>query len=159
MFSKKSLRAQLGNNMLVGELYRARCIGCFVMATVLNRRKQVCYFELAALNHLVPRWVGRLISVKDAGSLSSKLREFYYYVMKCEVQPSKVINLFGLFFSPQAADGNIKTLRQVLYDMRRGDVLEILDGRQDSGFDSGLGSQSLSASRSEGEIRFVCTCD
>ena len=41
--------------------------------------------------------------------------------------------------------------------MRRGDVLEILDGhgRQDSGFDSGLGSQSLSASRSEGKIRFV----
>lgn len=44
--------------------------------------------------------------------------------------------------------------------MRRGDVLEILDGhgRQDSGFDSGLGSQSLSASRSEGKIRFVCSC-
>lgn len=40
--------------------------------------------------------------------------------------------------------------------MRRGDVLEILDGRKsplshDSGFDSGLGSQSLSANRSEGE--------
>ena len=40
--------------------------------------------------------------------------------------------------------------------MRRGDVLEILDGRKsplshDSGFDSGLGSQSLSAYRSEGE--------
>ena len=42
--------------------------------------------------------------------------------------------------------------------MRRGDVLEILDGRQDSGFDSGLGSQSLSASRSEGKIRFVSSC-
>ncbi|XP_020612522.1 nuclear factor NF-kappa-B p100 subunit-like [Orbicella faveolata] len=54
----------------------------------------------------------------------------------------------------EAADGSIKTLRQVLRDMRRGDVLEILDGRKsplshDSGFDSGLGSQSLSAYRSE----------
>lgn len=68
-------------------------------------------------------------------------------------------NAFAIHSSPttqvlaqyEAADGNIKTLRQVLYDMRRGDVLEILDGhgRQDSGFDSGLGSQSLSASRSE----------
>lgn len=46
----------------------------------------------------------------------------------------------------------MKTLRKVLYDMRRGDVLEILDeGRHDSGFDSGLGSQSLSISRSEGK--------
>ena len=40
--------------------------------------------------------------------------------------------------------------------MRRGDVLEILDAYKsplshDSGFDSGLGSQSLSAYRSEGE--------
>ena len=56
------------------------------------------------------------------------------------------------FLSSQAADGNMKTLRKVIYDMRRGDVLEILDeGRQDSGFDSGFGSQSLSISRSEGE--------
>lgn len=44
-------------------------------------------------------------------------------------------------------------LREVLYDMRRGDVLEILDkeSRHDSGFDSGFGSQSLSINRSEGE--------
>ena len=67
------------------------------------------------------------------------------------------------FFSTQAADGSIKTLRQVLYDMRRGDVLEILDGRKsplthDSGFDSGLGSQSLSASRSEGKALFFLSC-
>ncbi|XP_078366707.1 nuclear factor NF-kappa-B p105 subunit-like [Oculina patagonica] len=48
----------------------------------------------------------------------------------------------------EAADGSIKTLRQVLHDMRRGDVLEILEERNDSGFDSGLGSHSLSASRS-----------
>ena len=59
----------------------------------------------------------------------------------------------------QAADGSINTLRQVLRDMRRGDVLEILDGRKsplayDSGFDSGLGSQSLSVNRSEGEAYF-----
>ena len=44
--------------------------------------------------------------------------------------------------------------------MRRGDVLEILDGRKsplshDSGFDSGLGSQSLSAYRSEGEATML----
>ena len=56
----------------------------------------------------------------------------------------------------QAADGSIKTLRKVLYDMRRGDVLEILEDRKsplahDSGFDSGLGSQSLSVNKSEGE--------
>lgn len=46
----------------------------------------------------------------------------------------------------------MKKLREVLYDMRRGDVLEILDQeRNDSGFDSGFGSQSLSLNRSEGE--------
>ena len=73
-------------------------------------------------------------------------------------------SIFGyFFFSTQAADGSIKTLRQVLYDMRRGDVLEILDGRKsplthDSGFDSGLGSQSLSASRSEGKALFFLSC-
>lgn len=46
----------------------------------------------------------------------------------------------------------MKKLREVLYDMCRGDVLEILDReRNDSGFDSGFGSQSLSLNRSEGE--------
>ena len=47
----------------------------------------------------------------------------------------------------------MEKLREVLYDMRRGDVLEILDqeSRHDSGFDSGFGSQSLSINRSEGE--------
>lgn len=49
----------------------------------------------------------------------------------------------------------MEKLREVLYDMRRGDVLEILDQesrhRHDSGFDSGFGSQSLSINRSEGE--------
>ncbi|KAJ7381140.1 Nuclear factor NF-kappa-B p105 subunit [Desmophyllum pertusum] len=66
-------------------------------------------------------------------------------------------NAFAIHSSPttqvlaqyEAADGSVKTLRQVLHDMRRGDVLEILQDRHDSGFDSGLGSQSLSASRSE----------
>ena len=49
----------------------------------------------------------------------------------------------------------MKTLRQVLTDMRRGDVLEALDegSRHDSGFDSGFGSQSLSINRSEGEVK------
>ena len=54
----------------------------------------------------------------------------------------------------QAAEGTIKTLREVLFDMRRGDVLDILEGRHDSGFDSGFGSQSLSFNKSEGN---VCT--
>lgn len=68
-------------------------------------------------------------------------------------------NAFAIHSSPttqvlahyEAADGNMKSLRKVLYDMRRGDVLEILDEgcRHDSGFDSGLGSQSLSITRSE----------
>lgn len=49
----------------------------------------------------------------------------------------------------------MKTLRQVLTDMRRGDVLEALDegSRHDSGFDSGFGSQFLSINRSEGEVK------
>ena len=71
------------------------------------------------------------------------------------VRRTAIYNLrlkISCFLPFQAADGNMKTLRQVLCDMRRGDVLEIIDdGRQDSGFDSGLGSQSLSISRSEGE--------
>ena len=54
----------------------------------------------------------------------------------------------------QAAEGTIKTLSEVLFDMRRGDVLDILEGRHDSGFDSGFGSQSLSFNKSEGN---VCT--
>ena len=51
----------------------------------------------------------------------------------------------------------MEKLREVLYDMRRGDVLEILDQetRHDSGFDSGFGSQSLSINRSEGEETFI----
>lgn len=54
----------------------------------------------------------------------------------------------------QAAEGTIKTLSKVLEEMRRGDVLDILEGRHDSGFDSGFGSQSLSFNKSEGN---VCT--
>ena len=51
----------------------------------------------------------------------------------------------------------MEKLREVLYDMRRGDVLEILDqeSKHDSGFDSGFGSQSLSINRSEGETTFL----
>lgn len=52
----------------------------------------------------------------------------------------------------QAAEGTIKTLSEVLKDMRRGDVLDILEGRHDSGFDSGFGSQSLSFNKSEGNV-------
>lgn len=54
----------------------------------------------------------------------------------------------------QAAEGTIETLSKVLEEMRRGDVLDILQGRHDSGFDSGFGSQSLSFNKSEGN---VCT--
>ena len=51
----------------------------------------------------------------------------------------------------------MEKLREVLYDMRRGDVLEILDqeSKRDSGFDSGFGSQSLSINRSEGEATLL----
>ena len=52
----------------------------------------------------------------------------------------------------QAAEGTIKTLREVLFHMRRADVLDILEGRHDSGFDSGFGSQSLSFNKSEGNV-------
>lgn len=68
-------------------------------------------------------------------------------------------NAFAIHSSPtvqvlahyEAADGTMKKLREVLYNMRRGDVLEILDkeSRHDSGFDSGFGSQSLSINTSE----------
>lgn len=66
------------------------------------------------------------------------------------IQSSPTVQVLAHF---EAADGTMEKLREVLYDMRRGDVLEILDkeSRHDSGFDSGFGSQSLSINRSEGD--------
>lgn len=63
-----------------------------------------------------------------------------------EIHTSPTIQVLAEY---EAAEGTIKTLREVLFDMRRGDVLDILEGRHDSGFDSGFGSQSLSFNKSE----------
>ena len=52
----------------------------------------------------------------------------------------------------QAAEGTIENLSKALEEMRRGDVLDILQDRHDSGFDSGFGSQSLSFNKSEGNV-------
>ncbi|KAM7449939.1 Nuclear factorNF-kappa-B p105 subunit [Porites harrisoni] len=63
-----------------------------------------------------------------------------------EIHTSPTIQVLAEY---EAAEGTIKTLSEVLFDMRRGDVLDILEGRHDSGFDSGFGSQSLSFNKSE----------
>ncbi|XP_073234456.1 nuclear factor NF-kappa-B p105 subunit-like [Porites lutea] len=63
-----------------------------------------------------------------------------------EIHTSPTIQVLAEY---EAAEGTIENLSKVLEEMRRGDVLDILQGRHDSGFDSGFGSQSLSFNKSE----------